>query len=196
MFVACAVPASLLAWRLFARFVVYDVGGLPLSLDLVHRLVRGAGAQEGCVGDAHVAARDPRAAWLVTRRDPRTHLLLATWTRASPPLRLVTADNLDALLRAAAEDFCAAHVRLEGARLILPSLFAWYLPDFTTAPPRDAGAPHDARNDGGEGTLVALLQWLPAEQARALTRVVDDPHLELSFEHDWRPALAPAQTSH
>ncbi len=66
-------------------------------------------------------------------------------------------------------------MRLEGARLVLPTLFAWYLPDFSS------------QETDSEETLASLLRWLPADQQRDMARAVDDPHLELSFEHDWTP---------
>jgi len=171
-----SVPLSLLEWRLMSRFSCYTIGGLPYTLDLIHRLLRGSAAVNGCVADLDVHPEDPRSQWMLPSLDPRVHFALCTLHASSPPRTIATAYNLESLLDRAAEDYCARHVRLESsARLVVPALFAWYRPDF------DRGL---TESDSASG-LGSILRWLSEERRGEVARVVEEAHFELAYEFDW-----------
>ena len=137
----------------FFRRAAYIVGGYRLSLnDIEHGILRGNAGHPLTPGP-HFASPDTRRAWVVHNPDPRIHFALNCASHSCPPIRIYSAENLDAQLDLATRSFLDANVKINPTRKILAvsSIFRWYARDF----------------GGREGVISFLLNHLPSDEHRA-----------------------------
>jgi hypothetical protein len=121
----------------------YVVGGARFSLnDIEHGVLRcnapSPGSTLSLLGLSKLAPPtfskgDPRLILALPKPvDPRIHFALNCGATSCPPVRVYSADRLDAGLEAAAEAFCAGEVQVDPAagNVRLSSIFKWYGKDF------------------------------------------------------------------
>jgi len=84
--------------------------------------------------------------------DPRVHFALNCASRSCPPIGVYGAEQIDAQLDLAAQNFIANDVAVDEERgeVQLSSIFRWYAGDF----------------GGRDGVIERLVRYLPADDAR------------------------------
>lgn len=131
--VSLRVRSSVQKTRDFFRSACYDVGGAVFNLEEIeHGLLRGNRPPEPGQKPLFDAS-DPRLAFAVAQVDPRIHFALNCGARSCPPVRIYTAEKLDAQLDSAARNFInGPDVRVNEGKhiLFLSQIFEWYATDF------------------------------------------------------------------
>jgi hypothetical protein len=154
----------------FFRRAAYLVGEQRMSLDdIEHGILRGNRGHPFLPGP-QFASRDARLAWVLPL-DARLHFALNCASRSCPPIRVYTAEKLDAQLAMAANSFVDSDLRLEpGVRtMFLSSIFKWFLKDF----------------GGRSGIAAFLLAHLPADERREWV-INNRDKLRFKYEpYDW-----------
>jgi len=172
-------PKSLLEWRYFTRFVTYNIGTYPYSLDCVYRLLRGDNAGETSMGTYDFSQEDVRLRYMMSSSDPRIHFLLCNHIRSSPHFRFVSPHNLEDSLQVAAVEYCGKNVIIdvENRSVTLSMLFDWFDEDFHIR--------------SGEGAILSYLQaWLSDEQKLSINSLLDSGFdYSINYQFDWTPSL-------
>jgi hypothetical protein len=127
-----AAAGSLRAASAFFERSRLKVGALDYSLDdIEHGLLRGNLPKFGA-RRAPMQRDDPRLAYMPLAYDERMHFAMYSASRSSPPLNAFGAGRLDAELEDATARYLQQHARVEseGAVVVLPRVFQWYVDDF------------------------------------------------------------------
>jgi hypothetical protein len=171
-------PRSTLDWRYFARFTCYNVGGFPITLDGVLRLLRGTEANSSREGaDKVFKNNDPRLQWALTRLDPRLHFTLCLFNIFSPSVYIITPSKLEHRLQFATETYCQTFVKFDPStrEITLPKLFSWYANDF------------------GDNAIKWVANFLPADRAMQLRNIITSGNYSVNYDYSWEPIMKPKQ---
>lgn len=184
-------PLSLIDWRYLSRFTCYNIGGLPYTLDIIHRLLRGEGALGDCIGDHKFTAGDPRMALILPGQvDPRIHFLLCLHNMTSPPIRIVTPQTVAQHLEAAAIEYCESQVSVSQNCVVLSMLFYWYQQDFFNVKKKECSSPHESAE-----LMLSTLEWLAPEQQKLIAKMVEgdmnEQPYQIRYRYDWTPNPRP-----
>jgi len=178
-------PTSLLERLAFFSSVRYRIGGVDYTPDDIENgILRGNRPSAASIGallgmpslsKGPFARGDPRLLLVVAPGEPRIHFALNCAAASCPPIRLYSADSLDAALDAAASAFCETEVVVNASErtVEMSKIFEWYAPDF--------GADNDER-------LRFLLPYLaPAPRAALSDMLKTDPStIEVKFKpYSW-----------
>ncbi|CAI6004926.1 unnamed protein product [Closterium sp. NIES-64] len=135
---------------MFMHKSAYIIAGLPFSiLAIEHCILRAASFQPALAGLLPVQRYrrgDVRYSLALDRPEPLVTFALSCGCASAPPVRVYHPDTVHEQLKAAAQEYIQANVKLHpgSGKILLPKLLHWYSKDF-------------ARN------AVGLLQWA-AEQ--------------------------------
>jgi hypothetical protein len=117
--------------RLFRKPVII-VAGQPLSLDAIeHGLLRRSRWKLSLGYAGNPRPSDFERSHRVERLEPRIHFALNCGAESCPPIAAYDAPRLDAQLDLATRGFLKTEVVEDGDTLRLPSVFLWFLGDFS-----------------------------------------------------------------
>lgn len=110
----------------------YRVAGQALTLDAIEHGILRANARRYMGLKPAFSSGDPRLHWSLRKVDPRIHFALYTASRSSPPLRALSAPDVDSELDNATREYLAATIQVDpvSGTARLPRLFRWYTGDF------------------------------------------------------------------
>lgn len=129
---------------------------MAFSLEMILSILRGKTAEVRKY-DYKWKPGDERQSFQLPTLDPRVHFLLATHTKTSPRLRILSPNTLEVYMEAASRDYCERSIKFGSRHVILPMLFFWFQNDFLSFQPNMAEATPKAegekdRKEGNHGT--------------------------------------------
>jgi hypothetical protein len=153
------VRDTVLELRDFSVTTGYVVGGLVFTpRDIEYGILRG---NRPCVMHplGPFGAGDPRLALAMPHLDARIHFAMVCGTRSCAPIRVYSAQEIDAQLELAARSYLNAEVEVipERPAVVLPMIFYWFWSDF----------------EDGQPLGEFLLRYLDDGRARSIVEKLD-----------------------
>eukprot|EP00897_Mesotaenium_endlicherianum_P008555 jgi/Mesen1/7728/ME000407S06958 len=155
-------PSSTFDRLFFYKSNKYHIGGYEFSLDdMEHGVLRGNQAPSlSFLGRRAFSSTDPRRFQALPPVDPRIHFALNCGAKSCPPIKVYTAETLEAGLDGAAAAFCESEVvvNVQENVVTLSKILDWYKADFgsTTEQRLRWLLPH--LEDGKKRDLESLLK--------------------------------------
>jgi hypothetical protein len=168
---ATEVRSSVMELPSFFGVVAYRIGEFVLTLDEIENGVLRRNAPHPITNARLFDDDDPRLALCPSYVDARIHAALVCASTSCPPVAFYRADQLDAQLDLAADNYVAADVEVddEAQRIRLPVVFRYYEADFGRR----------------AGVRLFLINHSSGEQRASLERALDAQYPFAYHRYDW-----------
>lgn len=153
-------PSSALERKSFFSKVAYLIAGHRFTLnDIEHGILRANRKPPGALFRC-LSASDERLKYCLKNVDPRIHFVLNCGAKSCPAIKILSSENLEGALQAAAEGFCDEEVYLDqyAGQVRMSMIFKWYASDFS--------------DSGTHGVLCYAANFMPPVKATAVRGLV------------------------
>ncbi len=118
----------------FFRHTAYNIGDYRFCLDDIEHGILRANAGHLLIPGPQFVKDDPRRAFVLNRIDYRIHFALVCGAVSCPPINFYDAENIDAQLDLATQNFLEENVEVDthDSVIRLSKLLQWYSEDFGT----------------------------------------------------------------